>query len=83
MDFDGADFVVDGNFLDVKPTRLLRYTFGSPDQIVTVSFTRDGDGTLLTLEHAGLPDDEQTMLVDTGWSDCLDALPHNLRQRKQ
>ena len=41
------------------------------ESVVTVTFERKGDDTLLTLNHANLPDDERGRLHERGWNNCL------------
>ena len=65
-----------GRFLAVERNRRTQYTWMSPftnglESTVTVTFDKQGDGTLLTLTHSGLPDDDHGRLHDDGWNDCL------------
>ena len=60
---------VDGEVLDVRPPHLLRcrWTIAGVPTTVTVRLRADGEGgTLLRLEHAGLPAGQDTMF-DGGW----------------
>lgn len=41
---------------------------------VVIDLTPDGDGTMLTLTHAGLPDQEQADSHEHGWSEALAKL---------
>ncbi len=74
---DGPVEVV-GVFLDVEPPRLLRYSFGSPDQIVTVIVSPQENETLVTVEHRGHPDEDQCTIVTDGWTHSLAALAATL-----
>ena len=65
-----------GRFLEIERNRRLQYAWMSPftnglESTVTVSFEKKGDDTLLTLTHAGLPDDDHGHLHDGGWEECL------------
>ena len=65
-----------GRFIAVERNRRLQYTWMSPftnglESTVTVTFEKKGDDTLLTLTHAGLPDDDHGRLHDDGWNQCL------------
>lgn len=41
---------------------------------LTIDLAPDGDGTMLTLTHEGLPDQEQADSHTQGWSQALDKL---------
>ena len=65
-----------GRFLAVDRNRRVQYTWMSPftrglESTVTVTFDKQGDDTLLTLTHAGLPDDEHGLVHEGGWNGCL------------
>lgn len=75
-----------GRFIEVERDRRLQYAWMSPftnglESIVTVTFDKQGEDTLLTLTHAGLPDDENGRLHDGGWQDCLEKFGAQLRRR--
>jgi uncharacterized protein YndB with AHSA1/START domain len=60
---------IDGEVLDIRPPHLLRcrWTVEGVPTTVTIRLQADGTGgTLLRLEHAGLPDRPGT-LFDGGW----------------
>jgi uncharacterized protein YndB with AHSA1/START domain len=46
------------------------------ESLVTVTFKRDGDATILTLVHEQLPDDAERDGHRNGWSGALDKLAH-------
>jgi uncharacterized protein YndB with AHSA1/START domain len=65
-----------GRFVEVERNRRLQYTWMSPftrglESTVTVTFDQQGQGTLLTLTHTGLPDDEHGRVHEGGWNGCL------------
>jgi uncharacterized protein YndB with AHSA1/START domain len=81
---DGPRPVLRGEFVELVPHKLIVFTFGwepapgAPDlppgsSRVEVSLVEDGDGTLLTLRHSGLP---PALLgeTDAGWAQFLRRL---------
>ena len=65
-----------GRFLAIDRNERVQYAWMSPftaglESVVTVTFERKGDNTLLTLNHANLPDDERGRLHERGWNSCL------------
>jgi uncharacterized protein YndB with AHSA1/START domain len=52
-------------------TWMSRHTLGE-ESLVTVTFQKKGDQTLLTLVHAGLPNDEAAEKHSKGWNFILD-----------
>jgi uncharacterized protein YndB with AHSA1/START domain len=68
-----------------RPTKV-QYTWMSPhtrglESLVTVTFQKKGNDTLLTLRHENLPDDDQGRGHDRGWhfllSQFADRFPRN------
>jgi uncharacterized protein YndB with AHSA1/START domain len=77
-----------GRFLAVERNRRAQYTWMSPftnglESIVTVTFEKQGDGTLLTLTHTGLPDDDHGRLHDDGWNQCLGTFVEQFSARRK
>ena len=70
-----ADTVASGEFVVVEPARRVVFTWGwegnegVPPGSTTVELTlaADGDGTVLSLRHTGLPDGEAAAMHDEGW----------------
>ena len=56
----------------VQHTWMSQYTRGM-ESLVTVSFVKQGEDTLLTLRHGGLPDDEALRGHERGWTHFLGA----------
>ncbi|HXZ49534.1 MAG TPA: SRPBCC domain-containing protein [Usitatibacter sp.] len=61
-----------GRFDVLEPGSRIRMTWMSNhtrglESVVTVTFKPKGEGTLLTLNHANLPDDEMGRAHDDGW----------------
>jgi uncharacterized protein YndB with AHSA1/START domain len=74
-----------GRFLALEPGRRAQYGWMSPftrglESVVTVTFEKKGDGTLVTLTHANLPDDEYGRLHDDGWTDCLSVFVEQFQE---
>lgn len=57
----------------IQHTWMSRYTLGE-ESTVTVTFKEKAEGTLMTLLHAGLPDDEVAKAHEDGWNYFLDKL---------
>jgi uncharacterized protein YndB with AHSA1/START domain len=75
-----------GRFIEVERNRLLQYAWMSPftnglESTVTVTFDKQGADTLLTLTHAGLPDDDHGRLHDDGWNSCLGGFVEQFKAR--
>ncbi|HLK89485.1 MAG TPA: SRPBCC domain-containing protein [Polyangia bacterium] len=75
-----------GRFLAVERNRRVQYAWMSPftnglESTVTVTFEKKGDDTLLTLTHAGLPDDDHGRLHEDGWNGCLGTFVGELGAR--
>jgi uncharacterized protein YndB with AHSA1/START domain len=65
-----------GRFTIVDRPVKVQYTWMSPhthglESIVTVTFEKQGDDTLLTLRHENLPDDEYGRGHEKGWGQLL------------
>jgi uncharacterized protein YndB with AHSA1/START domain len=79
----GGSGVAEGRFLELEPFVRIVFTWGwasSPlstlppgSTVVTVQLRPDGDGTLVTLTHDGLPAGERDLHA-AGWSIYLDRL---------
>ncbi len=73
---------VGGVYREVVPDRKLVFTWGwrsmpERESLVTVTFTPDGDGTLMTLHHEQFFDEAARDRHQQGWTaiiPCLDAL---------
>lgn len=70
-----AETVASGEFVEVDAARRVVFTWGwegdqgVPPGSTTVELTleADGDGTVLSLRHSGLPDGEAAALHEEGW----------------
>ncbi len=76
-----------GRFTEVTRPGRLQHTWMSPnthglESLVTVTFKKQGNGTLLTLVHAGLPDTDQGRSHDKGWNFFLDGFREQLAKSR-
>ena len=58
----------------IQHTWMSRSTLGE-ETIVTLTFKRQGDDTLMTLVHSGIPDTETGRGHEKGWNYFLDIFP--------
>lgn len=80
--------VVRGEYVAVEPYHRVVFTWGwegdGPVQpgtsTVEVSLRPDGDGTLLTLRHSGLPDEQARAMHSEGWDNYLPRLAETVEQ---
>jgi uncharacterized protein YndB with AHSA1/START domain len=74
--------VVEGEYVELDSPRRLVFTWGYPGNAglpsggsqVEVVLRPDGDGTLLTVRHSGLPSDNACQFHRWGWDLTLDRL---------
>lgn len=76
-----------GRFMAIERPGRVRFAWMSAftrglESVVTVSFDRKGNETLLTLNHANLPDDEMGRVHEGGWNLCLDRFLEHVRARR-
>lgn len=80
---DGRRFKVSGEVTEVAPNRHVSFTWAWHDEDdtrgheshVTLSVVADGDGTILTVDHRNLPDDEESGAEhEAGWTSSLNKL---------
>lgn len=73
-----------GRFTDTeRPTRI-QHTWVSPNTLgeestVTVTLAKQGEGTLMTLHHADLPDTEAAEGHEAGWNYFFETFPNQFR----
>jgi uncharacterized protein YndB with AHSA1/START domain len=77
-----------GRFVAIERNRRAQYTWMSPftrglESVVTVTFEKKGDDTLVTLNHAGLPDDDYGRLHEDGWNQCLEGFVEPFSPRRK
>jgi uncharacterized protein YndB with AHSA1/START domain len=56
----------------IQHTWVSPYTFGE-ESTVTLTFKKQGDGTLMTLVHSDLPDADEGRAHEKGWTQFMDA----------
>jgi uncharacterized protein YndB with AHSA1/START domain len=89
-----GNYAAEGIYQQVVPPKRIvltwRWTDGPPDEhpdglpsLVTFELAADGDGTLLTLTHEGLPDQAQADSHESGWSEALEKLVRLLEERNR
>ena len=66
-----------GRFIAIERNERVQYAWmssftGGLESVVTVTFERQGEDTLVTLNHANLPDDERGRVHERGWNHCQD-----------
>ena len=74
-----------GRFTAVDRPARIEHTWVSPNTLgeestVTVTFRKQGDETLMTLVHSGLPDNERGRSHQKGWSYFLGIFPGQFGQ---
>jgi len=72
-----------GRFTEFERPARLQHTWMSPntsglESTVTVTFTEQGEDTLMSLVHSGLPDTDGGRSHDRGWNYFLDIFPGQL-----
>ena len=72
-----------GRFTVMERPRRIQHTWVSPytlgeESLVTVTFEKRANGTLMTLVHSDLPDDEKARSHEKGWAYFLDKLVDSL-----
>lgn len=69
-----------GLFTTMERPNRIEHTWVSPntmglESMVTVTFKRQGHGTLMTLVHSGLPDNDRGRAHEMGWTYFLGIFP--------
>ncbi|HXM14284.1 MAG TPA: SRPBCC family protein, partial [Candidatus Eremiobacteraceae bacterium] len=76
-----------GRFVKLERPTIVEYTWVSEptqglESVVTVTLEKQSAGTLVTLRHSGVPDDEMGRKHREGWDWFLGALADVLAKRK-
>jgi len=80
-----------GRFTEMERAARMQHTWVSPntlgqESMVTLTFKKQGEDTLLTLVHSDLPDHELARSHEKGWAYFLDLFPeqfgNNPRKKK-
>lgn len=66
-----------GRFAELKPGARIQHTWMSPytlglESVVTLTFKKKGQGTLMTLVHTGLPNNKGGKGHENGWTYFMD-----------
>ena len=74
---EGSELPHFGRFTVVDRPKKVQYTWMSRhtrgiESVVTVTFQKKGEDTLLTLNHANLPDDDMGHAHEAGWKHYLE-----------
>jgi uncharacterized protein YndB with AHSA1/START domain len=74
-----------GRFMEFERAGRIRHTWMSPntlgqESIVTLTFKKQGEGTLMTLVHSDLPDHELARGHERGWNYFLGVLTEQFGQ---
>lgn len=69
-----------GRFTKMEKFRRIQYTWMSPyteglESLVTVTFKKSGDKTVMTLIHSGLPNNSKGKAHIEGWKQFMDEFP--------
>lgn len=80
MHGDGKDYVHTGKYLEVDRPGRLKFSWhsegtGQEETIVTLDIKSDGDGSMLTLTHEKLPNEQSRDDHEKGWMVILEKLP--------
>ncbi len=78
VDHEGREWAHYGRFTALDRPRRIEYTWVSEatrglESLVTLTFEPKDDKTLVTLQHAGVPDDDFGHQHRDGWGGVLDA----------
>src|SRR5271170_4524317 len=80
-----------GRFTEIERPGRIQHTWMSPstlgqESVVTLTFEKQGEDTLMTLVHSDLPDHDLARAHEQGWNHFLDILPEQVtdasRKRK-
>jgi len=74
-----------GRFTELARPGRIQHTWMSPntsglESMVTVTFQKEGEGTLMTLVHSDLPDTDSGRSHDKGWNYFLDLFPQQFAE---
>lgn len=77
-----------GRFIEIKSTGVIRHTWMSPmtqgfESEVVIFFKKQGNVTLMTLTHSGLPDSNSKEIHASGWSYYLEYFSKNFQPRRK
>ena len=85
MNDPGGSFVHAGNYTVIDRPHTLEFTWRSiathqTDSLVRVTFTPDGDATVVEVRHERLPDAEAVQRHTEGWTEIIDRFARTLAE---
>jgi uncharacterized protein YndB with AHSA1/START domain len=85
--YEGHDWAHYGRFVTMERPSRIEHTWVSEatrgfESRVALRFEPEGDGTLVTLRHSNLPDDEMGHRHRDGWEFVLSAIEHRFKTRR-
>ncbi|MFI4994974.1 MAG: SRPBCC domain-containing protein [Hyphomicrobiales bacterium] len=85
VEFEGHDWAHYGRFIRLDRPSHIEHSWVSEatrglESIVSLRFAPEGAGTLVTLRHANLPDDDMGRRHAEGWGFVLDMIAKRFRQ---
>jgi uncharacterized protein YndB with AHSA1/START domain len=86
MSHEGRDWAHYGRFITLDRPRRIAHTWMSEatrglESMITITLEPAGDKTLVTLHHAGVPDDELGRQHGEGWAWMLGAIEEKFANR--
>ena len=83
---EGREWAHYGRFVRLDRPRTIEHTWVSEatrgiESVVTLTLEPQGDGTLLTLHHTNLPDDEMGRRHEEGWKYVVGAIAERFAPR--
>jgi uncharacterized protein YndB with AHSA1/START domain len=87
LNHEGKTWPHFGRFVRLERPNVVEHTWMSEptkglESVVTVTLAKQGADTLVTLRHAGVPDDETGRQHKDGWVWALGALADSMTKRK-
>jgi uncharacterized protein YndB with AHSA1/START domain len=87
VEHEGRMWAHYGRFIEVQRPAKIEHTWMSEatkgvESVVTVTLRPDGDATVMTIRHAGVPDDELGRQHEKGWTWIMEALEEGLTGAK-
>jgi uncharacterized protein YndB with AHSA1/START domain len=82
---DGTEFTAQGNYKEIDEPKRLAFTWGwenqpEVDELVTLDFSPDGDGTLMTFEQSNIDPETTLHNYEEGWRSTFQKLDKALEK---
>jgi uncharacterized protein YndB with AHSA1/START domain len=86
VSYEGQDWAHYGRFIALERPHRIAHTWVSEgtrglETVVTLNLAPEGEGTRITLRHAGVPDDDFGRQHRDGWSWMLGAIEQRFAER--